>query len=335
MTNLSELTTVADDEAVVHQGNEVRHYAELKPDTCHACDGFEFRTLPRRGELLCRFATVNDLHFGEIDCGAGGEWSGPVYRSAPGDPPYPDMMNASAVSEIKALNPAAVLAKGDITTHGSAAEYGAFMDLYGGAFSDRLHHVRGNHDAYAGIEHGSDAPFAVTLPGAILAVLDTVIPGEDTGQVDREQIAWLDALAADADRPVLVFGHHQNWIPGSRRSPNYFGINPDDSEALIAVIARRPRIKGYFAGHTHRNRVRKVDATGPVPYVEVACVKDYPGSWAEYRVFEGSILQIHRRISTPAALTWSDQCRDIYAMDYARYALGSLRDRCFALPDRS
>ena len=31
-------------------------------------------------------------------------------------------------------------------------------------------------------------------------------------------------------------------------------------------------------------------------------MKDYPGAWAEYRVFEGGILQVHRRISTPEAL---------------------------------
>ena len=53
---------------------------------------------------------------------------------------------------------------------------------------------------------------------------------------------------------------------------------------------------GYFAGHTHRNRVRRYGPTGDVPWVEVACVKDYPGAWAEYRVYEGGILQIFHRI---------------------------------------
>ena len=30
--------------------------------------------------------------------------------------------------------------------------------------------------------------------------------------------------------------------------------------------------------------------------VEVACVKDYPGAWAEYRVYDGGYTQIVRRI---------------------------------------
>ena len=147
-----------------------------------------------------------------------------------------------------------------------------------------------------------------------------------------ETLDWLDDLAATSDRPVLVFGHHHVWDPASRHRPaGYFGIAPDDSERLIELVARRPVIRGYFAGHTHRNRVRRFAATGAVPWVEVACVKDYPGSWAEYRVFEGGILQIHRRISSPEALRWTEQTRHMFDGAYAGYALGAIEDRCFEI----
>jgi 3',5'-cyclic-AMP phosphodiesterase len=96
-------------------------------------------------------------------------------------------------------------------------------------------------------------------------------------------------------------------------------------------VARRPRIVGYFAGHTHRNRVRRFSATGDVPWVEVACVKDFPGAWAEYRVYEGGILQVFRRISAPDALAWSEKTRDMYAGLYEVYAFGALADRCFPI----
>ena len=57
--------------------------------------GVEVRTLPRPdGELLCRFATVNDVHFGEEVCGIDETFgSEPVFRAEPGEPPYPEMMN--------------------------------------------------------------------------------------------------------------------------------------------------------------------------------------------------------------------------------------------------
>ena len=100
------------------------------------------------------------------------------------------------------------------------------------------------------------------------------------------------------------------------------------------MIERREAIAGYFAGHTHRNRIRHFPQARNVPIVEVACVKDYPGAWAEYRVHEGGILQIVHRMSSPEALAWSEQCRSLYSdfgLDYAQYAMGSLADRCFAI----
>jgi hypothetical protein len=63
----------------------------------------------------------------------------------------------------------------------------------------------------------------------------------------------------------------------------------------------------------------------------VACVKDYPGTWAEYRVFDGGVLQVHRRISTPEALDWTEKTRGMFAGAYAEYAFGALGDRCFAM----
>jgi predicted phosphodiesterase len=328
-----ELTTVADDEIVVHDGAAVHRRAGLEPDHEYEVDGVTTRTLPRPdGERLCTFTTVNDVHFGEVECGImEGLPSFPTFRAAEGDDPYPVVMNRGAVAEMQAIDPAAVLVKGDLTAEGTVKEYDAFLATYG-VFGDRLHHVRGNHDAFHGATFASDAPFVVELPGVRLAVLDTVIPGRESGRVTPETLEWLDAVAADSDRPVLVFGHHHPWDPSSRHRPDgYFGINPDDSEALIEVAARRPRIRGYFAGHTHRNRVRHFAAAGPIPWVEVACVKDYPGAWAEYRVFETGILQIHRRISTPEALRWTEQTRQMFDGAYASYALGAIEDRCFVV----
>ncbi len=333
-----EVTTVADDHVVCHDGAVVHEFPGLEPDTTYDLLGLEVRTLARPpGELLCVLATVNDVHFGELECGIiEGVDAGPILSAAEGDPPYPEVMNRAAVAEIAAIGPAAVIAKGDLTCAGAPEEYQAFLDCYGTAFGARLHHVRGNHDAYHG-QTFAEGPLLVDLPGVRCAVLDTVIPGHTTGRVTAEQLDWLDTVAAEADRPVLVFGHHHPWNPDDdHRNADYFGINPDDSEALVAVVARRRSILGYFAGHTHRNRVRHFSATGPVPWVEVACTKDFPGSWAEYRVHEGGVLQIHHRISAPEALVWSESCRRIYErlIDYVGYSFGRLEDRCFAIAPR-
>jgi Icc protein len=333
---VADLTTVADDEAVVHDGFDVRHHDGLDPDTQYSIDGFELHTLPRPGEHLVTFATVNDVHFGETECGIiEGLDIGPVLRADPGEPPYPETMNRAAIAEIAAIDPAALVVKGDLTADGTEEQYQQFLDAYTPAFGERLHVIRGNHDSYYGASYASEPTQRVDLPGVTLALIDTSIQHSATGTVQPEQLEWLDTLGAEADRPVLLFGHHHPWNPdGVERPDTYFGIHPDASEELVEVVARRPRIVGYFAGHTHRNRVRRFSATGVVPWVEVACVKDFPGAWAEYRVFDGGILQVHRRISSPEALSWSERTRGMYAGTYEEYALGTLDQRCFVISHR-
>ncbi len=294
-------TVVGDREVTTHGPYHSARVAGLEPATKYALrvDGVEpglllpgrLSTLARpAGKLLATVATVNDVHFGEVECGRLGtpEELGPILSTAPGEEPYPEVMNAGAIAEIAALNPDAVVVKGDLTDRGTEAEYQSFLDI------------------------------------------DTVRPGSEHGRVTRDQLDWLDSVAEASSAPVLVFGHHHPWDPSStERNEHYFGINPGDSEALCAVITRRESIAGYFAGHTHRNRVRRFDAARGVPIVEIACVKDYPGAWAEYRVYEGGYSQLAHRIATPAAMAWTEQTRAMFAGLYRDYALGRLEDRCF------
>jgi 3',5'-cyclic-AMP phosphodiesterase len=293
-----------------------------------------FRTLERpAGRPVAVIATANDVHFGEVECGHLGpphEDIGPIFSSAPGDPPYPETMSRAVVQEMRALDPDAVVVKGDLTRVGAEDEYAAFLATYG-ALGERMRHVRGNHDAMTDPTMAiEDAPYAIELDGVTLAVLDTVIPGTDGGRLSSDQVRWLDDLAAESSGPVLVFGHHYLWdLDADTRNPHTFGINPDDSEALAAVVARRENIAGYFAGHTHRNRIRRYNHVRDVPFVEVACTKDYPGAWAEYRVYEGGYTQVVRRVTEPDAFAWAEKTRGMFAGVYTDYALGPLEHRCF------
>lgn len=332
-----DLTTVADDLVVVHDGLDVRRYTGLTAATDHELDGLAVRTLPRPdGELLCRFATVNDVHFGEVEAGRiDDEPLGPIRRADPGAEPYPDVMNRAAAHEMQEIDPVAVIVKGDLSVDGRPEEWDAFEACYRTTFGELLHVVRGNHDAYRHqAEYAGDR--WLELPGAAVALLDTTIPGQTTGRLAPGQLDWLDDHCSRTDLPVIVMGHHQQWIRSAsgNRSDDYFGLHPDGSDLLDGVAARRPNIVAYAAGHTHRHRVRAMSASR-IPSIEVGCTKDFPGTWAEYRVYEGGITQVVHRMSSPAALAWSESCRTLYSdfgVDYERYALGSLDDRCFNIP---
>ena len=333
-----DLTTLAPDEAVFYERGEPTHLVDLQPDTRY--DDIDpalppFRTLPEPGgRRLCTFATVNDVHFGETICGVlGGENDpGPFFAVEPGETPYPETMNRGAIAEIAALDPDLVVVKGDLTSNAAKEELDAFERAYLDTFGDRLLYVRGNHESYHGVTYAA-VPFQKrVLPGVIVALLDTSLPSVEYGGLSADQLEWLDALGASSTQPVLVMGHHHVWSPESRVRPErYFGIKPDDSEKLIDVVARHEALRAYFAGHTHRNRVRRFAVSGDVPWVEVSCVKDYPGAWAEYRVYEGGVVQVFRRISSPDALAWSERTRGMYSGTYHDYAFGAVEDRNFVL----
>ncbi len=338
-----DITTVADDLIVMHDGVTVARYEHLDPATTYSFMGHQITTLARPGgELLCRFATVNDVHFGEVEAGrVDDRTDGPIQRADPGEPPYPETMNHGAAAEIAALDATAVIVKGDLSVDGQPEEWAAFEACYRDRFGDRLHVVRGNHDAYQG-QTGYAGDQWIQLPGVAIALLDTVIPRRTTGNLLAPQMEWLETQVAAAHTPVIVMGHHQQWLAGAgiadgneHRSEGYFGLHPDASDALADVIARNARIVAYTAGHTHRHRVRHMPCG--VPSIEIGCVKDFPGTWAEYRVYEGGITQVVHRISTREALSWSERCRHLYrdfGVDYETYALGALEDRCCNIPLR-
>jgi predicted phosphodiesterase len=286
------------------------------------------RTLGKpTGRLLATIATANDVHFGETECGKTGDAAvdaiGPVLRAEPGEPPYPEVMGGAVVDEMLALDPDAVVVKGDLTDSGREEEYAAFLECYG-RLGERMHHVRGNHDAMRDPQLARNhAPFVVDVNGVTLAVLDTVVPGRCGGALDAIQRDFVEQVASATSGPVLLFAHH----PAFHWDTDYC-IDPSDADALVDVLARHPNVVASFAGHTHSNRVVRDQRVPEVPFAEVNCAKDFPGAWAEYRVFEGGFTQVLRRVRRPDARAWSERARQMIQGYYRDLVLGSIDDRC-------
>lgn len=320
-----ELTTVTDTEAVLHDGLRVVRVDGLRPGKEHTVEGVTFRTLAKPpGPRLATVATISDLHIGETECGRyDGVNLGPPLTAEPGQPPYPETMARAAAAEIAACGPDVVIAKGDLTGQGAGAELATFEAIFEG---HPLHWTFGNHDVSSRSELGPrPATELVTVPGARVALLDTAVPGEVGGRVSGEQLDWLGEVAGDDTTPVLVMGHHPLFDHAAFTA----GLDVDDSDRLVELFAARPALVGYFAGHSHRNAVRRLPATGAVPWAEVGATKDYPGVWAEYRIYDGAVMQVVHRISAPEALAWTDRTRSMFGGLYPSYSFGSLEDRCY------
>jgi 3',5'-cyclic-AMP phosphodiesterase len=312
---------------------------------------------PPTCEQVASFATLNDLHFGEprfggtllADGGYGDEAPGhPAVRDTDEDVPYWLAMNEDAIADINASDVDALVVKGDIADRGRREQFEVAARTFA-----RLrvpHHAfLGNHDHY-GLHTGEHvdgyeilgqppAPRAVDLGGWRLLLLDTVEPGEHHGIFPGERMRWLaDALGEteSCGMPTIVLIHHQPVPPEHRdRFPNTIGMLPEHSIPFVELLGRSPQVKGVLIGHTHRNRVHRFAAAPGVPFVEVSCVKDYPGSYAIYRLFaDGTFRQEVRRISSERALAHSTRCRDFFAGGYRRFALGPLVSRSFVAGGR-
>ena len=196
-----DVTTVTDTDAVVHVTKPatfdvvVHRFDGLEPD-CEvrldvpdpvdptATHAVTVRTLaPSSGPCRSIIATVNDVHFGELAAGQIDDFTiGPIRRPEPDAEPYPELMNRAAVDEIADIDPTAVVVKGDLSLDGAPEEWAAFERCYREPLGERLHVVRGNHDAYRfQTDYAGDQ--RIDLDGVTVAVLDTVIPGATTGDV--------------------------------------------------------------------------------------------------------------------------------------------------------
>jgi Icc protein len=307
-----------------------------------------------RARQVASFATLNDLHFGEprfggtllADGGYGDEAPGyPAVRETDDDVPYWLAMNEDAVADVNAAGVDAVVVKGDIADQGRPEQFAVAARTFAG-FRAPLHAFLGNHDHYAVLDGqvvdggallgrpvGSRT---LDLGGFRCVILDTIEPGEHHGVVPDERHRWLEEQLAETrarGTPTLLFMHHQPVPPElADRFPNTIGIVPEHSLRLFDLIGRHAQVKAVLIGHTHRNRVHRHPASGAVPFVEVSCVKDYPGTWAHYRLFEdGSLRQEVRRISSRRALAHSTRCRDFFAGGYRAFALGRLAERSFVI----
>ncbi|HIG24798.1 MAG TPA: phosphodiesterase [Acidimicrobiia bacterium] len=169
---------------------------------------------------------------------------------------------AAVVAELNALPvaPDVVLATGDLTNDGTAAQYAELSRVLA-PLNIPLLPLPGNHDANdifcqifsaqlpASLANGHCSYVVEDYPVRLVG-LDASVEGLHHGDFDDERAAWLeDTLAAQSDRPTLVFTHFPPFASGLVFM-DISGLR--QIERFRAVIAAHPQVRLVATGHLHR-----------------------------------------------------------------------------------
>ncbi len=172
------------------------------------------------------------------------------------------LMLERCVRKIRALSrrPDAVIATGDLTDHGEAAEYGLLAEILA-ALDMPLYLAVGNHDDRAALRaafprhrhlDGEDGfvQYAVDAHDVRLVVLDTLVPGRPEGRLCERRLRWLERTLSASRRPTIVAQHHPPFPSGLVFMDRMNLVEP---EAEAAVIGRHPHVERVICGHHHRS----------------------------------------------------------------------------------
>nr|WP_040746417.1 metallophosphoesterase [Nocardia transvalensis] len=318
------------------------------------CTG-EFTTLaPPPGRLLRTVALCNDVHFGEDVSGLVAAGLPPGVRQEPGLAPYPELMLAAVLDDLRRPDRAAdrLILAGDLTSEATpdqARGVRRMLDEWGVAGRDWFA-VRGNHDRpHTGADYAGCPPVDADhhdcwgesfgargevvdekVGGLRLLGLDTTELDGAGGSIDRAQFDHVrDLLRADPDRPTLVFGHHPVTLDSavSNIAGPPFVLNRADATELQTLYRSAPGVFLHHSGHTHRNRLSHPDIPLSVEFLEVAAVKEYPGGYTLLRLYEGGYTANFYKTRTEPSRRWSTRTRAEYLGLQPEYTLGTTTDR--------
>jgi Icc protein len=156
---------------------------------------------------------------------------------------------------------------GDHTNDDLAVTYGAVRDILR-PWHDRAWFVPGNHEDRAILRAtfperipGAGAEritFSFTAGDALCIGLDTHVPGKVSGQVDPDQIAWVEEQLEEHDPAIAVlFMHHPPILLGLAWLDR---IGLAGREQLQDLMLRESRIRLVCCGHVHHESAHRVGA---------------------------------------------------------------------------
>jgi len=176
--------------------------------------------------------------------------------------PDPGLARCIASLNAQPVTPDLLMLSGDLVNEGSAAEYRRLRDQLE-TLRVPLCLMPGNHDRRAGMRRvfadhdylgrSGRIHYYRDVRGLRLIALDSVIEGEDAGDLDDRQLQWLDGLLRAAPaQPALVFLHHPPVSTGFSQMDR-IALAPASAARFGSIIAAHPQVRAVLCGHVHRD----------------------------------------------------------------------------------
>ena len=203
-----------------------------------------------------------------------------------------------------APRPDVVVITGDLAECGLDTEYAHLNRLLSKLPPVPVFVIPGNHDQRDNLREGlKHLPGVVADPRYVqyavedfpvrLVMLDTLVPGSAHGELQAEQLEFLDrTLAAVPDKPTIIGMHHPPFACGMAQMDK---INLRNAPAFAAIIARHRQVDRIICGHHHRPIVARVAhaiasiSPSVAHQVEMSLDPHDPGAF----VFEPPAFQLH------------------------------------------
>jgi len=156
----------------------------------------------------------------------------------------------------------AVVVTGDLTDDGGEENYRLARQVLA-RLDVPVQVLPGNHDDRRRLRAAFDLPgsgdepidYSVFVGELRLVILDSIVPGRDSGAYDRGRLRRLDEeLGREPEHPTVLALHHPPLPTGI---PGWDAINlePAEREALAEVVAEHPQLRAIVGGHLHRTAV--------------------------------------------------------------------------------
>lgn len=166
------------------------------------------------------------------------------------------------IADIRKLpqQPDAVVMTGDLVDSGQPEQYALLRELIA-PLPMPVYLIPGNHDERDALrnafpDHAYLNQFPPYIQYAIeehalrIVAIDTVVPGEDGGELCAQRLEWLAlTLATAPHRPTLLIMHHP---PFATHIGFMDAIGLATSEPLAHIVAKNPQIERILCGHLHR-----------------------------------------------------------------------------------